>query len=107
MELKFKDKRALNEYVQRFGIRAWGSQRTDLGEQFCGTGAGFDPLLPNLDELGQPIWSYGFARPCVSDDGDPLRPIPAMTALGKGLSALLVIGAGVLAVARSRRRAAA
>ena len=87
------------EIVPAFGIRAWGTDRTDLGEAYCGTGANFDPLWP---PIGWPQWSVAGDGTCTNEGGDPLRPIPAGTALGKGLLAMLLVGAGAWLVMRSR-----
>jgi hypothetical protein len=89
------------DIVPAFGIRAWGSQHA-YGDTFCGSGENFDPLLPNQDEFGQAIWSDGSDGLCANDDGEPLRPIPASTAIGKGLLAIFFIGAGVWLVTRAR-----
>ncbi len=95
-----------NDIVPAFGIRAWGSQRQDLGDQFCGGQApgNFDPLAP---VVGVDPWSDGSNGTCTNADDEPLRPIPSGTVMGKGLLAMLLIGAGLWLVIRSRRPVAA
>ncbi len=95
-----------DDIVPPFGVRAWGSQRQDLGDQFCGGQApgNFDPLAP---VVGVDPWSDGSNGTCTNADDEPLRPIPSGTVMGKGLLAMLLIGAGLWLVIRSRRPVAA
>jgi hypothetical protein len=90
-----------DDVVQPFGVRAWASQHPH-GDAFCQTGANFDPLLPNVDGFGRPIWGDAADGLCTNENGNPLRPIPAGTVVGKGLLAMLLVGAGMWLVVRSR-----
>ena len=84
--------------VQGFGVRMWGSNSqgdaavpVDLG--LCGTGQ-FGPL-----ENPVPVGAWSTGEDGICD----IHPIPAMSAVGKVLLALLLIGAGLFLVLRSRR----
>jgi len=90
-----------DQIVQAFGIRAWGSQ-AQTGDTECGNPGNFNPF----NNPQNVVWSGGNDGFCTTDgttDGDPLRPIPSGTTLGKALLALLLIGGGVWLVMRSQR----
>ena len=83
--------------VPGFGVRVWGSNSqgdsavpVDLG--MCGTG-NFGPLKG----VTGGAWSDGQDGIC------DIHPIPAMSTAGKVLLALLLAGAGLFLVLRSRR----